>query len=78
MVNNFGQSTKRGLPGPSGEQGPPGKDALDVTKWLSYQALEGWRNGSDATFYFDDKDSGFTHKGGKVTGLNKTTVRDPG
>ena len=57
MVNNFGQSSKRGAPGPSGEQGPPGKkgkDALEVTKWFPDQALEWWRNGSTATFYFDD------------------------
>ena len=72
MVNNFGQSSKRGPPGPSGDQGPPGKkgkDALGVTKWFSYQSLEGWRNVSDATFYFDYKDSGFTHEDRKITVL---------
>ena len=82
MVNVFAQSLKRGPPGPPGEQGPPGKkgkDALDVTKWFPDKALEWWRNASTATFYFDDKESGFTHKDSKITGLkshSKTWHRD--
>jgi len=64
-----GDTGPRGEPGIQGLPGKDGKDALTVTKWFPNLALEWWRNASEATFYFNDKESGFTHKDSKITGL---------
>ena len=52
-----GEKGEQGIQGKHGDQGTKGKDALQLI------------DSSDASYYFEDKNSGFTMKDGKITGL---------
>ena len=58
-----------GKQGQSGDQGPPGKDALKIMQWFPDLTIKWWRDSSVASYYFEDKNSGFTKEGEKITGL---------
>ena len=64
----FGESSKRG------EDGKPGNDALPITACFPGQALQWWRNQSDAVYYFEDKTSGFIYRDGKRVGLKSHAI----
>ena len=68
MVDIYGCS-KRGLQGPPGESGPPGKDAFDLYKWCPTSMLRIFRENEACNFYFKTEDDGILKKEGKPIGL---------
>ena len=64
-----GEHGDPGKKGDQGEQGTKGKDALQIIEWFPQLTIQWWRDTSDASYYFDDKISGFNKKEGKITGL---------
>ena len=64
-----GEQGIQGKHGDQGDQGTKGKDALQLIQWFPHLTIQWWRDSSDASYYFEDKNSGFTKKDGKITGL---------